>query len=73
MVILCAGMSVEEALQLAIQGGAQNLGRDDIGKIASCYAADFIGWRTDSIGEPLFCPAHVLNVREARNPKLYPL
>ncbi|GAQ83977.1 Atrazine chlorohydrolase/guanine deaminase [Klebsormidium nitens] len=44
------GMTIAEAFDVAVKGGARNLGRDDIGEIASGYAADFVAWRTDTIG-----------------------
>ncbi|MCP4538419.1 MAG: 8-oxoguanine deaminase [Chloroflexi bacterium] len=38
-----AGLSAKETLRLATVGGAQVLGRDDIGQLAPGKAADFIG------------------------------
>ena len=42
-------MSAEVALRLATRGGAAVLGRDDIGMLAPGMAADFIGYRLDSL------------------------
>jgi len=45
-----AALSSEEALWLATRGGASVLGRDDIGYLAPGMAADFIGYRLDTLG-----------------------
>lgn len=44
-----AGLTAEEALWIATRGGAEVLGRDDIGQLAPGKAADFIGIRLDSV------------------------
>jgi 8-oxoguanine deaminase len=44
-----AAMTVVEALRLATRGGAAGLGRDDIGYLAPDMAADFIGYRLDTL------------------------
>lgn len=42
-------MTARDALTAVVKSGAKNLGRDDIGEISPGFAADFVGFRTDSI------------------------
>jgi 8-oxoguanine deaminase len=44
-----AALTAREAFWLATRGGASVLGRDDIGYLAPGMAADFIGFRLDSL------------------------
>lgn len=44
-----AAITAEDALRLATRGGANVLGRDDIGYLAPGMAADFIGYRLDTL------------------------
>jgi len=45
-----AALTALEALRLATRGGADVLGRDDIGYLAPGMAADLIGYRLDTLG-----------------------
>jgi cytosine/adenosine deaminase-related metal-dependent hydrolase len=67
-----AGLSAEEALWLATVGGAQVLGREDIGQLAPGKAADIIGLRLkrldyagalhDPLAALVFCAPQVVDL-----------
>src|SRR5207237_6060763 len=42
-------MTAQQALRMATRGGAEVLGRDDIGYLAPGMAADFVGYRLDTL------------------------
>ncbi len=44
-----AGLGAQEALEIATLGGAEVLGRDDIGALAPGMAADIVGFRIDRL------------------------
>jgi len=44
-----SALSARDALELATRGGAEVLGRDDIGQLAPGMAADIAGWSIDSL------------------------
>ena len=56
-----AAVNCRKVLKMAIHGGAKNLGRDDIGQIAPGFAADFVGWKTNTIGALPICPGACLS------------
>jgi 8-oxoguanine deaminase len=45
-----AALTAVEVFRMATRGGAEVLGRDDIGYLAPGMAADFVGYRLDTLG-----------------------
>ncbi|MFL5733957.1 MAG: 8-oxoguanine deaminase [Chloroflexia bacterium] len=45
-----SAMTARDVLHMATRGGAEVLGRDDIGYLARGMAADFVGYRLDALG-----------------------
>lgn len=45
-----AALSAHDTLWLATRGGAEVLGRDDVGQLAPGMAADSVGYRVDTLG-----------------------
>jgi 8-oxoguanine deaminase len=45
-----SALTAREALHIATRGGAEVLGRDDIGYLAPGMSADFVGYRLDTLG-----------------------
>ncbi len=45
-----SALTATEAIRMATRGGAETLGRDDVGYLAPGMAADLVGYRLDSLG-----------------------
>lgn len=45
-----AAMGARETLRMATRGGAEVLGRDDVGQLTPGMCADFVGYRLDRLG-----------------------